>query len=115
MEALARRRLLLSPVAHLQPVSPPTSRLATLAEHASPVRIPVARHDLHRTDTEEPPAPAPPPACRELPADDRPVPPMIHVEQLGLFGEFNPKEHSGTGCDTPEATGRIDAQGLALR
>jgi len=52
VEELTRRQLLLSPVAHLQPVSSPTSRLAAPAEHASLVRIPVARHDLHRTDTE---------------------------------------------------------------
>lgn len=33
----------------------------------------------------EPPAPAPPPRPPPV-VDDRPVPPMLHVEQLGLFG-----------------------------
>ncbi|WP_240360653.1 hypothetical protein [Pyxidicoccus caerfyrddinensis] len=35
---------------------------------------------------EEPPAPPVPPARSPPVVDDRPVPPMLHVEQLGLFG-----------------------------
>jgi len=50
-----------------------------------PAGLPVATPAL-----EQPPAPAAPPPRRELPADDRPVPPMLHVEQLGLFGDAAP-------------------------
>lgn len=65
---------------------------------------------------EEPPAPdllpsGPPPVV-----DDRPVPPMLHVEQLGLFGGARPVEPPAPAAETPKvrATCRDERQPYGL-
>ncbi|QSQ24883.1 hypothetical protein JY651_08070 [Pyxidicoccus parkwayensis] len=60
-----------------------------------PVDIPVR---------EEPPAPQRPPAHPRPVVDDMPVPPMLHVEQLGLFGDVGSvKSPAPAATPAPEA------------
>ncbi|WP_211193728.1 hypothetical protein [Pyxidicoccus fallax] len=107
--------------------APPSRRLALVDGELLPElreRVRLARDGLWRPEVYPVPAALPLPvlACEEpsVPApphhpapvvDDRPVPPMLHVEQLGLFGTSAPVEPPAAP-PTPPQVQRVEAAPL---